>query len=246
MAASKSHIRILPDHIINRIAAGEVVERPAGAIKELIENSIDAGARRINVTIASGGKKLFIVEDDGHGIPKDELELALTRHATSKIYDDDHGEADLVHLEHFGFRGEALASLSSVSDLTISSLHKDSDTAYEITSQAGLLEDIKPSNIASGTHISVENIFYPVPARLKFLKSDRSEQSAVTDVIKRLSMAHPDIGFTLRDEKRTIIKLNPALGDLFDKKIKRISDVVGAEFIDNAMPIDIQKEKYPP
>ena len=132
MSHSRS-IRLLPDNVINRIAAGEVVERPAGAIKELLENAIDAGADRISVIVHDGGKSLFIVEDNGSGIPKTELAIALQRHATSKLYDDETGETDLVHIQHLGFRGEALASLASVSDLTLTSFHESyPEHAYEI------------------------------------------------------------------------------------------------------------------
>ncbi|MEM6602860.1 MAG: DNA mismatch repair endonuclease MutL [Pseudomonadota bacterium] len=239
---SRADIRLLPDHVINRIAAGEVVDRPSGAIKELIENAIDAGATRIDITILGGGKTCFIVEDNGHGIKKSDLALCLQRHTTSKIYDDANGEADLVHLQHFGFRGEALASLSSISDLTLTSHHHLSDVAYQVTSHAGALTDVKPSSFPVGTRIEVRDIFHSVPARLKFSKSERSEQAAITDMLKRVAMAHPDVHFTLKDHKRIILQLAAAPGDLFDKKCRRIADILGQDFIENAMPIDVTKE----
>lgn len=236
-------IRLLPDNVINRIAAGEVVERPAGAIKELLENAIDAGADRISVIVHEGGKALFIVEDNGHGIPKTDLAMALQRHATSKLYADDTGETDLVYIQHFGFRGEALASLASVSDLSLVSFHETYPKhAYEITAQAGAVGEVKPASLTKGTRITVKNLFYPVPARLKFLKSDRSEQSAVIDTVKRIAMAHPQIGFLLRDEEKILLRLNAVTADLFDGRLKRLADITGDEFALNAMVIDTKRE----
>lgn len=227
-------IRLLPDHIINRIAAGEVVERPAGAIKELIENSIDANARRIVITLYEGGLEKFIVSDDGYGIDSQDFELVLTRHATSKISDDELGEADLVNLDYFGFRGEALSCISAISHLTLTSKHQECEHAYQVTSLCGKIGETKIASLGGGTRIEVSHIFENVPARLKFMKSPRSEQIAILDIVKRLSLAHPSVGFKVLEKEKILLNLNPI--SLEEKE--RVGDILGKDFLQNSLYIE--------
>ena len=184
-------IRLLPAHIVNRIAAGEVVERPASAVKELVENAIDAGAARITVELEAGGKGLIAVTDDGVGMTPDELALAIERHATSKLDDD-----DLVRIDSFGFRGEALAALAGVSRLTITSRPQDQETAFAITAEAGEITGPAPAAGGRGTRIEIRDLFFATPARLKFLKTERGEAQAAREMVERLAMACPEIAFT--------------------------------------------------
>lgn len=190
-------IRRLPAAVANRIAAGEVVERPASAVKELVENALDAGARRIQVTIADGGKTLIRVADDGHGIAPDMLALALERHATSKLDFDDDGE-DLVNIAGFGFRGEALPSIASVARLRLASRVPGGE-GWEIEAVGGALGDVRPSAQGQGTTVEVRDLFSATPARLKFLKSDRAETMAVSEAVKRLAMAVPHVAVRLTE-----------------------------------------------
>jgi DNA mismatch repair protein MutL len=233
-------IRQLDDAAINRIAAGEVVERPASAVKELVENAIDAGARRISVDIADGGKTLIRVTDDGCGMSGDELPLALSRHATSKI-----DGSDLLNIHSFGFRGEALPSLGAVGRLTISSRAAGFDGA-QISVTGGKMTEVKPAALNGGTVVELRDLFYATPARLKFMRTDRAETQAVVDVIKRLAMAEPAIGFTLRDVSqdadRLMFRVDPESGDLFDALHGRLSRVLGAEFAENALEIDAARD----
>lgn len=223
-------VRQLPDHLINLIAAGEVVERPASVIKELVENAIDAGARQIDIITAKGGKELMRVEDDGIGMGPAELALAICRHTTSKLPDD-----DLVRIESLGFRGEALASIGSVARLRIASRPIGSDEAYEITVEGGEASEPRPVALNQGTHVEVRDLFYATPARLKFLKSDRSESMAVTEVVKRLAMSHPGIGFTLSgpDRSRTVY----AAQHDSEGVINRLSQIMGRGFGENSVPV---------
>lgn len=239
---SLSHIIQLPEHIICRIAAGEVVERPAGALKELIENAVDAGATKIDISVRNGGKTFLKIEDNGHGIAKDSLKLALSRHATSKLSKNIDGDFDLTAIHHLGFRGEALAAISAVSKLRIESFVAGQDHGYGVFSNAGILEDIKPSAITSGTAITIEDLFFSVPARLGFLKSDRSEYGAICDVIKRQALMYPHIGFTLYDNQKKALSYLPSQGDLFTARFSRIGDIISKEFIENSMPIELEKE----
>ena len=186
-------IRQLDDAAINRIAAGEVVERPASAVKELVENAIDAGARRISIDIADGGKTLIRVTDDGCGIAGHDLPLALSRHATSKI-----DGSDLLNIHTFGFRGEALPSLGAVGRLNITSRVQGSE-AFEINVEGGDLGPVRPAALNGGTVITLRDLFYATPARLKFLRTDRAETTAINDIVKRLAMAEPFVRFELRD-----------------------------------------------
>ncbi len=234
-------IRQLDEAAINRIAAGEVVERPASAVKELVENAIDAGATRIGVDIADGGKTLIRVTDDGCGITADELPLALSRHATSKI-----DGSDLLNIHTFGFRGEALPSLGAVGRLTITSRVAGADAA-SIRVAAGQTGPVKPAALSAGTVVDLRDLFYATPARLKFMRTDRAEAQAITDVVKRLAMAEPAIGFTLRDvsgggEGRVVFRSDPENGDLFDALHKRLGRILGRDFADNALRIDATRD----
>lgn len=240
--AISSEIVQLPEHIICRIAAGEVVERPAGALKELIENAIDAEATKIDIHVKNGGKTFLRIEDNGHGIPKEALRLALSRHATSKLIKDAEGDFDLSNIHHLGFRGEALAAISAVSKLSLQSIYGDQKHGYELNSNAGVLDEVKPCAISQGTAITIEDLFFSVPARLGFLKSDRSEYSAICDVIKRQALMHPHIGFTLYDNGKKMLNYMPSNGDLFEARFVRIGDIISKEFIENAMPIEFEKE----
>ena len=232
-------IRQLDEAAINRIAAGEVVERPASAVKELVENAIDAGARRIGIDIADGGKTLIRVTDDGCGIAPGDLSLALSRHATSKI-----DGSDLLNIHTFGFRGEALPSLGAVGRLTITS-RVAGDAGAEITVTGGEMGSVRPAALNAGTVITLRDLFYATPARLKFLRTDRAEGQAITDVVKRLAMAEPYIRFELRDVSdtaRTIFKFEAQSGAPTDALRARLGDVIGADFITNAIPIDAERE----
>lgn len=232
-------IRQLDEAAINRIAAGEVVERPASAVKELVENALDAGAGRIQVDIADGGKTLIRVTDDGCGMSAEDLPLALSRHATSKI-----DGSDLLDIRSFGFRGEALPSLGSVGRLTITS--RAEGEAAQIACEGSRVSPVKPAALTRGTVVELRDLFFATPARLKFLRSDRAEMQAVTDVIRRLAMAEPQVGFTLRDvsggEARVLFRANSQSGDLFDALHSRLSTVIGRDFTDNALKIDAERE----
>jgi len=234
-------IRQLDDAAINRIAAGEVVERPASAVKELVENAIDAKATRITVDYADGGKTLIRVTDDGHGIAAGALSLALSRHATSKI-----DGSDLLNIHTFGFRGEALPSLGAVGRLTLTSRAQGSDAAAEITVAGGKMDPVRPAALSQGTVVSLRDLFYATPARLKFLRSERAEAQAIADTVKRLAMAEPFLGFTLRDvsggKERTTLQLDPESGDLFDALSHRLRRILGADFAANALRIDAERE----
>ncbi len=234
-------IRQLDDAAINRIAAGEVVERPASAVKELVENAIDAGATRIAIDIADGGKTLIRVTDDGCGISAQDLPLALSRHATSKI-----DGSDLLNIHTFGFRGEALPSLGAVGRLTITSRVPGADAA-QIHVAGGKMEAVKPAALRAGTVVELRDLFFATPARLKFMRTDRAEAQAITDTVKRLAMAEPAITFSLRDvsgggEGRVTFRADRENGDLFDALHARLARVIGREFAENALQIDATRE----
>ncbi|MBS0276250.1 MAG: DNA mismatch repair endonuclease MutL [Proteobacteria bacterium] len=232
-------IRRLSEGTINRIAAGEVVERPASAVKELVENALDAGARRIDIATSAGGADLILVEDDGEGMDADDLALAVERHATSKLRDD-----DLSTIATMGFRGEALPSIGAVARLTIASRTKTGE-GHEIRVDGGALAGPSPAAFRapgqSGTRVDVRELFYATPARLKFLKSVRSEDLATTDVVKRLAMARPDVAFTLTLDGRRTLDLE-AEADIFDGRLKRLARIMGRDFGDNAAPVDVARE----
>ena len=243
ISASRPVIRQLDDAAINRIAAGEVVERPASAVKEIVENALDAGARRIEIEIADGGKTLIRVRDDGVGIKRAELPLALSRHATSKLTGD-----DLLDIRSFGFRGEALPSLGAAGRLTITS-RVAGDEAASISVAGGDISPVKPAALSAGTVVELRDLFYATPARLKFLRSDRAETQAISDVVKRLAMAEPGVGFTLRDtsgggEGRITFRADPETGDMFDALRGRLTRIMGREFTENALPIDATREGF--
>jgi len=231
-------IRQLDEAAANRIAAGEVVERPASAVKELVENAIDAGARRVEVAIAKGGKALIRVSDDGCGMTADDLPLALSRHATSKI-----DGSDLLDIRSFGFRGEALPSLGAVGRLTITSRAEGFDAA-QIGVAGGRISPVRPAAGNRGTVVELRDLFFATPARLKFLRTERAETQAVADVLRRLAMAEPFVGFTLTDEDegRVLFRADAEQGELFDALQTRLGRVMGRDFIENAIPIDATRD----
>ena len=223
-------IRVLPDLLINQIAAGEVVERPAAALKELLENSLDAGARDISVQLASGGTKLLKVSDDGHGIGKDDLPLALARHATSKIATLE----DLEHIASLGFRGEALASIAAVSNLTLTSRRRDAKHAWSITAEGGTVSDPRPAAHDPGTSVEVHDLYFNTPARRKFLKTEATEYAHCDEVFKRIALARPDVAFRLQHNGRAQWHLKAQSPD------ERISALLGDEFSAAALAVDAQ------
>ncbi|MDB3875443.1 DNA mismatch repair endonuclease MutL [Amylibacter sp.] len=235
-------IRQLSDAAANRIAAGEVVERPSSAIKELVENSIDAGASRIDISYSDGGKTLIRVKDNGHGIAENQLMLALSRHATSKI-----DGTDLLNIHTFGFRGEALPSMGAVGRLTITSRIENVSMGATITVDCGVIHQVRPAPSSIGTIVELRNLFHATPARLKFLRTDRAESGAISDVIKRLAMSEPFIGFTLRDitsggKGRIIFRADPEAGDLFDAMYGRLSKILGIDFAKNSFRVDAERD----
>jgi DNA mismatch repair protein MutL len=237
----RPQIRQLDETVVNRIAAGEVVERPASAVKELVENAIDSGADRITIEVANGGKSLIRVTDNGCGMTPEDLPLALARHATSKI-----DGKDLLNINSFGFRGEALPSLGSVGRLVITSRSETGGDAHTIAVTGGRHSVIRPAALSGGTVVELRDLFFATPARLKFLRTDRAEMQAIGDVVKRLAMAEPGVGFTLRDmtdgQNRMIFRADPEQGDLFNALGARLGQVMGRDFIENALPIEAERE----
>src|ERR1700757_4814195 len=231
-------IRQLDPALINRIAAGEVVERPASVVKELVENALDAGARRIDVLTDGGGRRLIRVADDGEDMIAADLALAVERHATSKLADD-----DLVSIRTLGFRGEALPSIGAVARLAITTRHKSEPHAWSIAVDAGAKSEVKPAALGEGTRVEVRDLFYATPARLKFLKSDRAESEAIRDVVRRLAMSRPDIAFTLVSEERAPVTWAAALPGP-PGRLKRLADVLGAEFKANAVEVTGGREGF--
>jgi len=239
-------IRRLPDVIINQIAAGEVVERPASAVKELVENALDAKASRIDIRLTNGGLDGIIVDDDGLGMSVDDLSLAVERHATSKLPDD-----DIALINHFGFRGEALPSIGSVSHLTITSRQAEAEDGWSITVDQGHVQAPKPSPRQKGTRVEVSRLFQNTPARLKFMKTPRTEALQCTDMIKRLAMAHPAVAFRLSDQDKVILDLPPRLDlalapsgesgtDAAAARL-RMRDILGGGFADEARYLNAQR-----
>ena len=231
-------IRQLNETAINQIAAGEVVERPASAIKELVENAIDAGASRIDVDYADGGKRLIQVTDNGCGIASEDLALAMSRHATSKI-----DGSDLLNIQSFGFRGEALPSLGAVGKLTLTS-RTATGSGAELQVMGGKLSPVRPAAMQPGTRATLRDLFYATPARLKFLRSDRAEAQAIADVVKRLAMAEPAIAFSLRDTvtDRMVFQVQAEQGDMFSALRGRLGQIMGRDFVDNAIAVDAERE----
>jgi len=228
-------VRQLSSAVINRIAAGEVVERPASVVKELVENAIDAGARRIEVVTAAGGKSLIRVIDDGCGMSREDLALAVERHCTSKLTED-----TLFSIATLGFRGEALPSIGSVARLSISTRARGGDSGWTISVEGGLCDGPKPAALSAGTIVDVRDLFFATPARLKFLKSDRAEANAISDVVRRLALAHPEVRFVLTGSDRSRTDYPAREGEGADAA--RIADVISRDFVDNALVIDAARE----
>jgi DNA mismatch repair protein MutL len=247
MMGEPARIHRLSEAAANRIAAGEVVERPASAVKELVENAIDARAGRIEIVVADGGKTLIRVSDDGIGIAADDLALALERHATSKI-----DGSDLVNILSYGFRGEALPSMGAVARLTLTSRAAGASEAWEIEARAGAVGQPKPAARGPGTTVDLRDLFCATPARLKFLRTDRAETTAISDVVRRLAMAEPGIGFSLLDvtaknsgggtEGRSLFRVEAEQGDLFDARLARIDRILGGEFAANALAVEAERD----
>jgi DNA mismatch repair protein MutL len=236
-ASTMPTIRRLPEAVANRIAAGEVVERPASVVKELVENAIDAGATRIEVALEAGGRSLVLVSDDGCGMAAEDLLLAVERHATSKLQDD-----QLVRITTLGFRGEALPSIASVSRLRLVSRRAAMDEAWALEVTGGECGAPQPAAGARGTRVEVRDLFFKVPARLKFLRSDRSEAEAAEEVVRRLALARPELAFALQVDGRPAWRAEPA-GELFaDALLHRLGTVMGREFVANAIQIDAERE----
>ncbi|WP_119462187.1 DNA mismatch repair endonuclease MutL [Rhodospirillaceae bacterium SYSU D60014] len=234
-------IRLLPPDLINRIAAGEVVERPASAVKELVENAIDAGATRIEVVLRDGGRSLIAVTDDGCGMDAAELALAIERHATSKLPGD-----DLTHIASLGFRGEALPSIGAVGRLTLTSRKRGADSAWSLTVEGGVKGAPQPAALAVGTRIELRDLFFATPARLKFLKAPRTEFTHAVDVVHRLAMAHPHIAFAVHDDTRAVVRLAAQAPDLVGgaeaARLARLAAIMGRDFADNALALDATRE----
>ncbi|MGS1093230.1 DNA mismatch repair endonuclease MutL [Aquamicrobium terrae] len=228
-------IRQLSETMINQIAAGEVIERPASVVKELVENALDAGAGRIEIVTGGGGLNLIRVTDDGSGMNAQELPLAIGRHCTSKLADDIHD------IRSLGFRGEALPSIGSVARLSIRSRAQDGDSGAEIGVEGGHITPVRPAPANRGTTVEVRDLFFATPARLKFMKTERAESSATSDIVRRIAIAFPSVRFTLAGADRTTLDL-PATGDAPDGHLERIAQVMGREFADNAIPIDAMRE----
>ncbi|MGD0024042.1 MAG: DNA mismatch repair endonuclease MutL [Xanthobacteraceae bacterium] len=229
-------VRQLSEAVVNRIAAGEVVERPASVVKELIENALDAGAHRIDVLTDGGGRRLICVTDDGEGMTRADLTLAVERHATSKLADD-----DLVAIRTLGFRGEALPSIGAVARLSIATRHADEPHAWAIEVAASVKSQAKPAALGGGTRVEVRDLFHATPARLKFLKLDRSEAEAVREVVRRLAMSRPDVAFTLAGEERAPVTFAATLPGATGR-LARLGDVLGADFRANAVEIAAERE----
>src|SRR5487761_885188 len=227
-------IRQLPAIVVNRIAAGEVIERPAAAVKELVENALDAGAHRIEVTLRDGG-----------GMNAAELALAVERHCTSKLPDD-----DLLHIRTLGFRGEALPSIGAVSRLSIVSRKRGASDAFRVVVEGGAKSAVEPAALSQGTRVEVRDLFYATPARLKFLKSVRAERDAAVDAVERLAMAYPSIAFTVvGDEEKPLLRMTAAEPDLAGKspddiRRARLGAILGRDFADNALAIDAAREGF--
>ncbi|OAB55432.1 DNA mismatch repair protein MutL [Phormidium willei BDU 130791] len=235
-------LRRLPETLVNRIAAGEVIERPAAAVKELVENALDAGAGRIEVLLRDGGRALIAVTDDGCGMDPAALELAVERHVTSKLPGD-----DLVHIRSLGFRGEALPSIGAVARLTLTSRPPGAAEAWSLAVEGGRKATARPAAHPPGTRVEVRDLFYATPARLKFLKSPRAELQACRDTLVRLAMAHPQVGFTLSDGERSLLRLDPVAAapgprGLLEARLKRLSLLIGRDFADNALAVEAERE----
>ena len=227
-------VRQLPEQVVNRIAAGEVVERPASVVKELVENAIDAGASRIDVFTDGGGRRKIVITDDGTGMTAADLALAVERHATSKLDDE-----DLLRIRTLGFRGEALPSIGAVARLAIATRHASEPHAWSLSVEGGIKSKIMPAALGQGTRVEVSDLFYATPARLKFLKTDRTESEAIRETVRRLAMARPDIAFTLAGEERAPVTWAAALPSA--GRLTRLGDILGSDF--RGAAIDVRAER---
>lgn len=234
--SSSARIELLSPRLANQIAAGEVVERPASVIKELLENSLDSGARRIDVEVEQGGVKLLRVRDDGSGITADDLPLSLARHATSKIRDLE----DLERVMSLGFRGEALASISSVARLTLTSRTRDADQAWQVETEGrDMAPRVQPAAHPVGTSVEVRDLFFNTPARRKFLKTEKTEFDHLQEVIRRLALARFDVAFHLRHNGKSILSLHEAHDDT--ARARRVASICGPGFLEQALPIEVER-----
>ena len=225
-------IQQLPDHLINQIAAGEVVERPASVIKELVENSLDAGAQTVQIDVISGGQKLIRIRDDGKGIDKAEIALALSRHATSKISSLD----DLEAVASLGFRGEALPSIASVARLTLCSRTADADSAWQVEADGGQISAAKPAAHPLGTTVEVNDLFYNTPARRRFLRTERTEFGHIEKWVRRLALSRPEIGFTLTHNQRAVLQSPAAKSE--EAQRQRIAKICGDAFAEQCLYVE--------
>src|ERR1700756_1548868 len=229
-------VRQLPEQVVNRIAAGEVVERPASVVKELVENAIDAGASRVDIFTDGGGRRRIGITDDGGGMSAADLTLAVDRHATSKLDDE-----DLLQIKTLGFRGEALPSIGAVAKLSIATRHAGEPHAWQLSVEGGAKGEVMPAALGHGTRVEVADLFYATPARLKFLKTDRTEAEAIRETVRRLAMARPDIAFTLAGEERAPVTWAAALPGA-PGQLTRLGDILGADFRANAIAVRSERE----
>ena len=229
-------VRQLPEQVVNRIAAGEVVERPASVVKELVENAIDAGASRIDVFTDGGGRRRIGITDDGSGMTQGDLALSVERHATSKLDDE-----DLLQIRTLGFRGEALPSIGSVARLSITTRHTSEPHAWSLSVEGGAKSDVAPAALTLGTRVEVNDLFYATPARLKFLKTERTEAEAIREMVRRLAMARPDIAFTLAGEERAPVTWAAALPGAAGR-LTRLGDILGADFRKHAIEVRSERD----
>ena len=229
-------VRQLPEQVVNRIAAGEVVERPASVVKELVENAIDAGASRIDIFTDGGGRRKIVITDDGGGMTHADLALSVERHATSKLDDE-----DLLRIRTLGFRGEALPSIGAVARLNISTRHASEPHAWSLSVEGGMKSEVAPAALSLGTRVEVSDLFYATPARLKFLKTDRTEAEAIREVVRRLAMSRPDVAFTLAGEERAPVTFAATLPGATGR-LARLGDILGADFRANAVELAAERE----
>lgn len=234
-----TQIKILSEMTINRMAAGETIERPSSVIKELVENSIDANATNVDITIHNGGKNLIVITDNGEGMNQEDLYLCVERHATSKL-----DETDLQDINFFGFRGEALPSIGAVSRLTITSRKQGTNETWSIHINGGNKNNIIPSSLPLGTKIEVRDLFFATPARLKFLKTDQVEQNQILEIIKKIALAHSQINFSLQTESKMLFSVKNSEKDFLQSREKRIADILGKEFIENSILINSHKDDF--
>lgn len=229
-------IRHLPDYLVNQIAAGEVIERPAAALKELVENALDAGATRIEVDLAEGGKNLIAVRDNGCGMSREDLTAALDRHATSKLPDD-----DLLNINFLGFRGEALPSIGSVSRLHIATRERGGE-AWEISVEGGMKREARPGSIAEGSRVEVRDLFYATPARLKFLKTTTTEYSVAKEMLQRLALANPLVAIRLTHNGAVSFNYAVLSNDPAEQTLQRIKDIMGSDFAASSLTLDMERD----